>query len=340
MKELENIDTTDMKAMVASFPQMLRSGAPGDEILSEAERIREDGIDGICLIGMGGSAIAGEIVKCLLADSAEKPILTIRDYILPKTVNSRWVVVAVSYSGNTEETISGFKEAESRGCSTFVITTGGILMGASDETRVHAMPTGFQPRAALPIIFAGVLPLVETLVNLKLTDLGEVSRNLEMASTKWNSSNPKLGSLVLSLKDKIPVIIGWKHLIPVAYRAKCQFNENSKIFASSSQIPEMYHNEIEGILSCKSHPISPVFLRSREEDEKTRIGIESAAAIFEENGCKPEHLNLRFDSRIEEILGFTMYLDFVSVRLAEILGVDPVSVERIAQLKRLRLRER
>ncbi|MFX1260783.1 MAG: bifunctional phosphoglucose/phosphomannose isomerase [Promethearchaeota archaeon] len=341
MKELEDIDTTDMNAMVASFPQMLRSGALSDEILGEAERIRKVGIDGICLIGMGGSAIAGEIVKCLLADSAEKPILTIRDYVLPKTVNSRWVVVAVSYSGNTEETISGFKEAESRGSSTFVITTGGVLLDISDEKRVHVMPTGFQPRAALPIIFAGVLPLVETLLNLNLTDLDEVSRGLELASTRWNSSDLEPGRLAKSLQDKIPVFIGWRHLIPVAYRAKCQCNENSKAFASSIQIPEMYHNEIEGTLSCKTHPISPVFLRSREEDEKARIGIESAAEIFKENGCQPKHLNLGFDSRIEETLGFTMYLDTVSVSLAEILGVDPMSVDRIAMLKKnLKVRER
>jgi glucose/mannose-6-phosphate isomerase len=341
LKEIENIDTTDMNAMVTSFPQLLRSGTPSDEILGEAERIRREGIDGICLVGMGGSAIAGEIVKCLLADNSEKPILTVRDYVLPKTVNNRWVVVAVSYSGNTEETISGFKEAESRGSSTFVITTGGVLLDISDETRVHVMPTGFQPRAALPIIFAGVLPLVETLLNLNLTDLEEVSRSLELASTRWDSSDLKPGRLAKSLRNKMPVFIGWRHLIPVAYRAKCQFNENSKAFASSAQIPEMYHNEIEGTLSCKNQPILPVFLRSREEDEKTRIGIESAAAIYEENGCQPEHLNLRFGSRVEEILGFTMYMDSVSVRLAEILGVDAMSVERIAQLKkRRRLRER
>ncbi|MFW9803234.1 MAG: bifunctional phosphoglucose/phosphomannose isomerase [Candidatus Thorarchaeota archaeon] len=340
MKELENIDTSDMNAMVASFPQMLRSGSPSDGFLSEAERIQKRGIDGICLIGMGGSAIAGEIVKGLLVDRAEKPILTIRDYILPKTVNSGWIVVAVSYSGNTEETIAGYRDAESRGCSIFVLTTGGVLLEASDESRLHVMPAGFQPRAALPIIFAGILPLVEILLNLKLTNLQEVSRNLELAATKWDSSNLKPGSLAKSLKDKIPVLIGWKHLIPVAYRAKCQFNENSKVFASSVQIPEMYHNEIEGTLSCKDYPISPVFLRSREEDEKTRIGIKSAAAIFEENGCRPEHLDLKFGSRIEEILGVIMYLDLVSVRLAEIRGVDPLSVERIAQLKkRLKIRE-
>ncbi|MFX0053701.1 MAG: bifunctional phosphoglucose/phosphomannose isomerase [Promethearchaeota archaeon] len=340
MNELENIDTTDMKAMVASFPLMLRSGSPSDDFLSKAERIQKRGIDGICLIGMGGSAIAGEIVKDLLADRAEKPILTSRDYILPKTVKSGWVVVAVSYSGNTEETIAGYKESESRRCSTFVLATGGVLMEVSNETPAHIMPAGFQPRAALPVIFGGVLPLVETLLNLELTDLGEVSRKLELASTKWNSSDLRPGRLAGLLKDKIPVFIGWRHLIPVAYRAKCQFNENAKVFASSVQIPEMYHNEIEGTLSCRDHPISPVFLRSREEDEKTSIGIESAAAIFEENGCHPEQLDLRFDSRIEEALGFTFYLDSVSVKLAEVLGVDPITVGRIAQLKKkLRIRE-
>ncbi|MHA1938794.1 MAG: SIS domain-containing protein, partial [Candidatus Thorarchaeota archaeon] len=156
----------------------------------------------------------------------------------------------------------------------------------------------------------------------------------ERLQPDWNGASLMPEELAAELQNKIPWIIGWKHLVPVAYRAKCQFNENSKILASSSQIPEIHHNEIEGTLSCRNHSISPVFLRSREEDDKTRIGFESAAAIFEENGCHPEHLNLRFNSRIEEALGFTMYLDMVSVRLAEILGVDPVSVERIAQLKR------
>jgi len=338
MEELANVDPSDMAAMVASFPLMLKATTLSNEFLSEAIRIRNQGLDGICIVAMGGSAIAGEICKEILADSSEVPILCIREYILPKTVNRRWVVIAVSYSGNTEETIAAYKEANRRECSVFVLTTGGILNQISNDLRKHMLPPTFQPRAALPIILAGILPLLETLLNLEITNLPKLSVELAKKAAGWEQLPRSPKEMAHLLKGKIPLLIGWRHLVPVAYRAKCQFNENSKVFAAISQIPEIYHNEIEGTRSCIDHPISPVFLRSQEEDEKTKMGIESAAAIFQENGCHPEHLNLRFDSRIEEALGFTMYLDMVSVRLAEILGVNPLSVERIAQMKR-RLRD-
>jgi glucose/mannose-6-phosphate isomerase len=333
LKELESIDRTDMADMVASFPRMLRSGSPSDDFLSEAAKIRLEGIEGICLIGMGGSAIAGEMCKSLLADTAEKPILTIRDYILPKTVNSRWVVIAVSYSGNTEETIAGYKEAENRGCSTFAITSGGNLQGMSSESRTHLIPGGFQPRAALPIILAGILPLVESLLDLKLTDIRKVSEELELVKAKWKSARNNPESLAESLKGKIPVFIGWRHLSPVAYRAKCQINENSKCVAFNSEIPEMNHNEIEGSFSCASHQLMPVFLRSFEEDDRSRMRFEATSSIFAEDGCEAIHLDLRLESRILEMLGQTLFLDVVSVILASLCQQDPVSVTKIASLK-------
>jgi glucose/mannose-6-phosphate isomerase len=334
MKTLDGIDKTSMRDMTAKFPSMLRLDVAPESILHEAEKVKLKGVGGICITGMGGSGIAGEICKGLMADVSEIPIVNNREYSLPRYVNKEWVVIAISYSGETEETLSAFDVARHRGCRTFALTTGGRLAGRADVKKTSTLPSGLQPRAALPVIISGLLPLLELLIGTERSDLNRIADALEQLQPDWNGATLMPEELAAELQNKIPWFMGWKHLVPVAYRAKCQFNENSKIFASSSQIPEIYHNEIEGTLSCSNHPISPVFLRSREEDEKTRIGFESVAAIFEENGCHPEHLNLRFDSRIEEALGFTMYLDMVSVMLAEILGVDPLSVERIAKLKR------
>jgi glucose/mannose-6-phosphate isomerase len=320
--------------MVDSFPLMLRASSPSGEYLSEATRIKEEGFDGICLVGMGGSAIAGEICRSLYADIAQIPILTVRDYILPKSVNRRWAVIAVSYSGNTEETIAAYKASEKRGCSAFALTTGGILQRISSQVSTHMLPAGFQPRAALPIILAGILPLVETLLNQKLTDLEKVSRDLEAAAAKWDSSRISPEGLAKSLKQNIPLFIGWRHLAPVAYRAKCQINENSKSVAFNSEVPEMNHNEIEGAFSCAAHPLIPVFLRSSEEDDRTRMRFEATSLIFEEDGCEAVHLKLGFTTRLLETLGLTLFLDQTSLKLAEIYEVDPVSVEKIAQLKR------
>jgi glucose/mannose-6-phosphate isomerase len=334
LKELEKIDSTDMSAMVASFPLMLRASYPSDDFLSEAIKIRDEGIDGICLIGMGGSAIAGDICRSLLVDTSEIPILTVRDYIPPKSVKNRWTVIAVSYSGNTEETIAAYKESVKRGCSTFVLTAGGVLQQIAKNTLTHMVPAGFQPRAALPIIFAGILPLVETLLNKKHTDLDKTSRDLEKAATLWSSSRVNPERVAESFKQKIPLFIGWRHLIPVAYRAKCQINENSKSAAFNSEIPEMNHNEIEGAFSCAAHPLVPVFLRSSEEDERARIRFEATSSIFEADGCETVQLDLGFTTRILETLGLTLFLDQTSLKLAEIYEVDPVSVEKISQLKR------
>ncbi len=334
MKELEKIDVADMAAMVASFPQLLKVSSPSDDLLSEVVRTRKEGFDGICLLGMGGSAIAGEMCKNLLADTAETPILTIRDYILPKMVNKRWIAVAVSYSGNTEETIAAFKEAEKRGATTFVLTTGGVLKGISSKDRTYLLPAGIQPRAALPIMLAGLLPILETLLNKKLTDFEKASQDVEDATKKWNMSDftPKI--LARSLKNNIPLFIGWRHLVSVAYRAKCQVNENSKSVAFNSEIPEMNHNEIEGAFSCSSHPLVAVFLRSGKEDDQTRSRIEATSDIFETDGCKAIHLKLEAKNRFLEILGLTLFLDETSVRLAELYEADPVSVEKISELKR------
>ncbi|MHA2042334.1 MAG: bifunctional phosphoglucose/phosphomannose isomerase [Candidatus Thorarchaeota archaeon] len=334
MKTLDGIDKTSMSDMTAKFPSMLRLDIAPESILQEAENSKLTGVGGICITGMGGSGIAGEICKALMADVSEIPIVSNQEYSLPRYINEEWVVIAISYSGETEETLSAFDIARQRDCRTFALTTGGTLAVKADVKKTMTLPSGLQPRAALPVIISGLLPLLEILIGIERSDLNGIADALEQLQPDWNGATLVPEKLAAELQNKIPWFIGWKHLVPVAYRAKCQFNENSKILASSSQIPEIYHNEIEGTLSCRNHPISPVFLRSREEDEKTKIGFESAAAIFKENGCHPKHLNLRFDSRIEEALGFTMFLDLASVRLAEILGVDPVSVERIAQLKR------
>jgi glucose/mannose-6-phosphate isomerase len=283
---------------------------------------------------MGGSAIAGDIIKSLLTDTSEIPILTARDYILPKSVNSRWATISVSYSGNTEETLAAYKESLERGCSGFVLTAGGLLQRISSKASIHMLPSGFQPRAALPIIIAGILPLVETLLNQKLTDLEEVSKELEAASTKWNSGKIPPKRLAKLLKHKIPLFIGWRHLAPVAYRAKCQINENSKSVAFNSEIPEMNHNEIEGAFSCATHPLIPVFLRSSEEDAPAKMRFEATSDIFEEDGCEAVHLNLGLATRLLETLGTTLFLDQTSLKLAEMYEIDPVSVDKIYQLKR------
>jgi glucose/mannose-6-phosphate isomerase len=141
--------------------------------------------------------------------------------------------------------------------------------------------------------------------------------------------------LAETLVGKIPVFIARGYLVPVAYRAKCQINENAKMVSANLEIPESNHNEIEATLVCAQYSIQPIFLRSKWESKRVSKRYEATAKIYNSNGCNPVQLRFECSSSLEEMLALTHYVDMVSVELAELLNVDPVSVDRIAQLKQI-----
>ena len=324
-----------MRSMIGGFPVLLREAALSEQVKAHATELYEKGIHGICLVGMGGSSIAGEMCKGLLVDKAIIPIITVRDYNIPGFVNDKWVVIAVSYSGNTEETISAFDEADLRGCKIFAVTTGGKLGEKSQSLSCNKLHPNFQPRAALPLILGAVLPIIETLLGVPPSNLHRISNQLVEHSKNWGSRILSPHHLAENLIDKIPMFIASGHLAPVAYRAKCQINENAKAIAINLEIPESNHNEIEATLRCSKHSIRPIFLRSQWESKRVSKRFEATARIYSSNGCIPEQLKFLCNSKLEEVLAITHYVDMVSVELAELLNVDPVSVDRIAELKQI-----
>ncbi len=334
MSRLEKIDQTSMRSMVEGFPLMLQATRLDKTTLEAAKHTRQTGIDGICLVGMGGSAIAGEICAAYLSDRSTIPVVTFRGYTMPPFVSERWAVIAVSYSGYTDETLSALKSAQSRGCPTFTFTTGGDLEKLAKDTPIQKLTAGFQPRAALPLILSGILPLLETILGLERTDLQSVAKGLEEMSKDWQNTPITPRQLAKDASGKIPLFVGWKHLAPVAYRARCQMNENAKVMAFNSELPEASHNEIEATASCDEFPLLPVFLRSTEEDQKTQDRFEATLEIFSKNGCNPMNLELGLHPRIQEALGFTFFLDLLSIELAELRNVDPLEVKRITELKK------
>ena len=122
MKVLNDIDLNSMSSMIESFPNLFDIMQINSKVLERINKILASGFQGIVLLGMGGSAIAGDICKEILLNKTSTPIASIRDYTLPDFVDSSWVVIAVSYSGNTEETISAYHESMKRECKIFIIT--------------------------------------------------------------------------------------------------------------------------------------------------------------------------------------------------------------------------
>src|SRR3954447_15308217 len=197
--------------------------------------------------GMGGSAIGGDLAIAALADRLTKPMFVTRGYELPPWAPAGSAVLCSSYSGNTEETLACYAAAEALGAQRIVATTGGELadLARADGVPVIGLPAGFQPRAAVGYMFCVAAELAAlSLAGPRLhTEIDAAASHLGSA---FEAAESRAKELAAQIGDAIPVIYGSDLTASVAYRWKCQINENAKLPAFSNVLPEGDHNEIEG----------------------------------------------------------------------------------------------
>ena len=296
---------------------------------------------GLIVAGMGGSAIGGALARAALGDRAMRPIVIARGYGLPAWTATDSTVLCSSYSGNTEETLAAYEAAGALGARRIVATTGGKLAAAArdDGVPVIPLPGGFQPRAAVGY------SLVVALEVAGLAAAGErIHSEIDIAAARteelvanWGPGGPQdhfPKELARALHGTIPQIAGSGLTAPIAYRWKCQINENAKLPAFSNELPELDHNEIVGWQSASElGRFSAVFLddsdlhpRIRQRIELTRglIAAEAAATFrIESVGATPT----------ERLLSLVLLGDLVSLYLAVLRGVDPAPVAPIDRLK-------
>lgn len=310
---LEGLDESGMRTHVERFPQYLAESA------HLANRVPDpSGCDGVVVAGMGGSGIGAEVMKNLCRESLDVPVIPVHDYSIPRFVDEDYFFVAVSYSGNTEETISAFREARERGCETLAITSGGKL-AAEEPEHVVEVPDGIPPRAALPQLLS---PLVGVANRLG------ADYDLEAVAASLDDPRDRALGFARELEGSVPLIYGYGDLSPAAYRWKCQFNENAKTHAFWNYFPELTHNEVEGWPSADG--FSCVLLRSDDGRQEERVGAAKEAALPEGST-----LEASFEPGLGGVLSAIHLGDWVSLYLAALRGVDPTPVSTIEGIKEL-----
>lgn len=297
-------------------------------------------IDSIIFTGMGGSAIAGDLVKTILSKEGCIKFETVRDYTLPSYVDENTLVIAASYSGNTEETLSTAKDAIRRKSILVALTSGGKLeeLAKREDIPLIKIPSGLPPRAALGWLFTPLLRLFEPLeVAMKqIESLKKLPEYLRELRDKMEDIN----SLARSLADKfylrIPVIYSSSFLLPVATRWQTQINENSKAFAHIAPLPEMNHNEISGIKnpSERIEILWLVFLRDEDDNERIKIRMKHTANILRDYVMGITFVDSEGSNLLERIFYLIFLGDYISLYLAQNYGEDPVAIPRIDELKR------
>jgi glucose/mannose-6-phosphate isomerase len=335
---IAEVDSTRQLDDILGLPHHLRDALWRVE---SANLEPHDATGGLIVAGMGGSAVGGTLARAALGDRARRPIVVIRGYGLPPWTAPESTVLCSSYSGNTEETLAAYEAAGALGARRIVATTGGKLAAAAREDGVPVIPLpgGFQPRAAVGY------SLVVALEVAALSGAGEGLRSeIDVAAARteeligsWGpggSQDEVPKELARGLHGTVPQIAGSGLTSPIAYRWKCQFNENAKIPAFSHEIPELDHNEIVGWQGAQDlGQFSAVFLDDSDLHPRLRQRIELTRALIAGEAVATFKFESVGESAIERLLSLVFLGDLVSLYVAVLRGVDPGPVAILDRLK-------
>ncbi len=297
----------------------------------------------VAVVGMGGSAIAGDILRALSSISGRKPVAVVRGYDLPSFAGATTLVVACSHSSNTEETLSCFEQALAAGAQTVVITTGGRLEELAGERGIPAFVYQYagEPRSALGYQLMALLALGERvgLLDGQEAAVAEAVALMEeqrrrIAFAVPADENPAK-QIAGRLHGRLPVVIGAGVLAHAAYRWKTQLNENAKCWAICEQLPELDHNSIEGFgrppeIVSRLHA---VFLWHRALHPRLRLRYEATAEALAQAGVSHERVESLGSGPLAQVLTAIYFGDLASYYLALLNEVEPSPVVALERLK-------
>jgi glucose/mannose-6-phosphate isomerase len=301
-------------------------------------------IDKVVILGMGGSAIGGDLLKSLSALEKNALVLVHRDYDLPPFVNAKTLVIASSYSGMTEETLSAFNQVLSTPAKKLALTTGGKLKAIAEQNKIPVFTIDYvsSPRAAVGHSFLPLLGICQKLgiVSDKSKDVAEMAQVLKDLQSTIDENCPlKLNpakQLAIKLYNHLAVIYGAGFLAPAAQRWKTQINENSKAWAFYEILPELNHNATVGyeFPADLAQRLFVVFLRSPRLHPRTLLRYKLTAEMLTNAKVSHETIEARGESPLSQMMSLVFFGDWVSYYLALLNDTDPSPVKVIDYLKK------
>ena len=341
LEQINQIDKDGMLAEITKFPDNAETAV----IESLKVDLGDDtDYETVLIAGMGGSAVGGLLLNDWLLYTTKKPIQVSRGYNLPGWVNEDTLVFAVSYSGNTEETLNQYHEAMKKGCRIICFCSGGELEKLARENGqpVVYFPKGVQPRAAIPFQFFALAAVSKNLGLVKEEQWPEVLETLHVSRVLAESMkaetpmNENMGKQLADLiKDYIPFIYAPRQFQAVAYRYSTQFNENSKSPAATNFFPEMFHNSImarEGSEDLLCGTVA-IIIKDSGENARLKKKIEVARDLMAEKFGKVVEVETVGKANLTRMMSALLIGDFTSAYLGILYGVDPSTTDSIVKLK-------
>lgn len=339
----KRLDKSDMFGNIAAMPDHLLEGT---RIGRNADlgNLETETFHSLVIAGMGGSAIGGEVVRSYLSDEIAIPFLIQRHYRLPAFVNRKSLVVCSSYSGNTEETLSAYRDAHSRGANLLVITSGGELgeRALNDRVPLIFIPKGIPaPRAAFGYSLAPLLTMIFRLglCSSPYDELEKAAAAMKNRLSEYVPGNDDNPALVMAreLHGKIPIIYAAQdRLDAVATRFKGQICENAECLAFANFFPEFNHNELVGWgeLYEMENKIVALIINDANDHPRIKARTEIVSEYLKSKGRQVLTIPAGKEPGLTGIMLLIQFADFVSYYLALLNGLDPTPVAAIDYLKK------
>jgi glucose/mannose-6-phosphate isomerase len=350
---MNRIDREGMCAILAKFPEHCEEAIDEAKNLRIPRRVRISvrrvlryGVPKeIVIVGMGGSAIGGSLFKDWLRASLPIPVEVCRGYTLPAYADEETLVLATSYSGNTEETLSCLLEAVEKQCMVIGISSNGILQEFGEKLGLPlvTIPGGNPPRSAVPYIFFSLVAVLNALEIMPSMG-GEIEEAIAVLKEVREEIKPEqpisdnmAKKIAIGLQGSIPLISGFGFYESVALRMKTQFNENSKTPAIIELFPELRHNTVVGWAGPRNltKKFGVLLIRDREEPPEIRKMIEvTKEQIFNERAATVLEIWSKGHGKLARMLSILYVGDFASVYLGILHGVNPTPTKNIDELKK------
>ena len=314
-----------MSGAIAGLPDQLREGSRiGAEVGRRLERP-----SAVVLAGIGGSALGGELLRGLIAADCPVPVTRVRGFGIPAWAGAGTLVVCVSYSGDTAETLACARQARAQGAAILAVGSGGALGRLAGDWGVPfaQVPGGLKPRAALGYLFGA------TSAAFAGADLAPAGLADEAAAGVERCDREAARRLGEQLRDTVPLVYGAGVLAVVAYRWKTQVNENAKVHAFSHAFPEMGHNEIMGWEGADAARFAAVFLRDRSQRPEDNLMLDTTRDLIAGDAAVLEEVEAVGETPAARAFSMVAHGDWMSYYLALARGVDPTPIDRIAELK-------
>lgn len=340
---MRELDPEQMLVHIEGLPRQLLSAWE----LGQKQSLPDwEGIRSVVISGMGGSAIGADLLAASVGDRCSVPVFIHRDYGLPAWCRgSETLVIAISHSGNTEETLSAFDMARARGCLRLAITTGGGLekMAAGSGATVWKFEHHGQPRAAVGFSFGLIMAVLSRLglVPDPAADVTEAVEAMLRQQETIRADVPAVRNLAKriagQLVGRLPIIFASDRLIPVARRWKGQINEIAKAWAQFETLPEADHNTLAGTMFPEPVLMQAVvlFLRSAGDDVRNRRRTDLTRQLMMVSGMNTDTYDAPGAGPISQQWTALHFGDYVAFYLAVAYGVDPTPVAAIDDFKQV-----